>query len=96
MKRMTYRYVSPTTGRRSKGQIMKATLMLGIVLIVMGAAVLGYDHYSYTTTEKVLQVGPITATAEQTHTVSLPPILGWLLVGAGAGVLAFGVWSRKD
>jgi len=74
---------------------MKANLIVGVALIVMGAAVLGYDHYSYTTTEKVLQVGPITATAEKTHTVSLPPILGWLLIGGGACALIYGAWSRK-
>jgi len=75
---------------------MKANLIVGVALIVMGAAVLGYDHYSYTMTEKVLQVGPITATAEKTHTVLLPPILGWLLIGGGACALIFGAWSRKD
>lgn len=74
---------------------MKSTLILGIALIVMGAAVLGYSRYSYTTTEKVLQIGPLTATAEQTHTVSLPPILGWLLIGGGACALVFGSISRK-
>ena len=74
---------------------MKATLILGVALIVMGAAVLGYDHYSYTTTEQVLKIGPLTATAEKTHTVSLPPILGGLLVGGGACVLAFAL-SRKN
>ena len=75
---------------------MKSTLIIGVVLIVMGAAVLGYDHYSYTTTEQVLQIGPITATAEKTHTVSLPPILGWLLAGGGVCVLVFAVLSRKN
>jgi hypothetical protein len=75
---------------------MKAILILGIALIVIGAAVLGYDHYSYTTTENILQIGPLTATAERTHTVSLPPILGWLLIGGGACALIFGAWSRKD
>ena len=75
---------------------MKSSLILGIVLMVIGAAVLGYDHYSYTTTENVLQIGPITATAERTHTVSLPPIIGWVLIGAGACVLAFAVLSKKD
>ncbi len=74
---------------------MKTSLILAIALIVMGAAVLGYDHYSYTTTEEVLKIGPLRATAEETHTVSLPPILGWLLVAAGAGTLVFGAWSRK-
>ena len=75
---------------------MKNTLILGIALIAIGAAVLGYDHYSYTTTENILQIGPITAAAERTHTVSLPPIIGWLLIGGGVCVLIFGAWSRKD
>ena len=75
---------------------MKTFLMLGVALIVMGAAVLGYDHYSYTTKENILQIGPLTATAERTHTVSLPPIIGWLLIGGGACALIFGAWSRKD
>lgn len=75
---------------------MKTNLILGIALIVMGAAVLGYDHYSYTTTEQVLKIGPITATAEKTHTVALPAILGWLLVGGGIFVLAFGALSKKN
>ena len=75
---------------------MKATLILGVALIVIGAAVLGYDHYSYTTEEQILQIGPITATAERTHTVPLSPIIGWLLIGGGAGMLAFGALSKKN
>jgi hypothetical protein len=75
---------------------MKSILVLGVALIVIGAAVLGYDHYSYTTTENILQIGPITATAERTHTVSLPPIIGWLLIGGGACVLAFAALSKKN
>lgn len=75
---------------------MKNLLIAGIALIVIGAAVLGYDHYSYTTRETVLQVGPITATADRTHTVSIPPIIGWLLLGGGAGLLAFAVLSKKN
>lgn len=74
---------------------MKATVIVGIVLVVLGAAVLGYDHYTYTTKEKVLQIGPLQATAEKQRTISLPPVLGWVLVALGAGVLIFGR-SRKD
>ena len=75
---------------------MKSILILGVALIVIGAVVLGFDHYSYTTMENILQIGPITATAERAHTVSLPPIIGWLLIGGGACVLIFGTWSKKN
>jgi hypothetical protein len=74
---------------------MKNILITGVALIVIGAALLGYDHYSYTTNDEVLKIGPITATAEKTHTVSFPPILGWLLVGGGVCVLVFGL-SKKN
>ena len=74
---------------------MKNAFMIGIVLVALGAAMLGYDHYSYTTREQVLQVGPLTATAEQTHTVALPPVLGWLLVGGGLCLVVF-AFSRKQ
>ena len=75
---------------------MKSMLIVGVTLIVLGAAVLGYDHYSYTTKETVLQIGSLTATAERTHTVSLPPIFGWLLIGGGACVFAFAALSKKN
>ena len=74
---------------------MKVTLISGIVLLVLGVAMLGYQQFDYTTTEDVLRIGPISASAEQTHVVVLPPIIGWLLVGAGACVLAFAAWSHK-
>jgi uncharacterized membrane protein len=75
---------------------MKATFIIGIALVVLGAAVLAYEHFSYTTTETVLQVGPVTATADRSHEVALPPILGWILIGGGTVVLAFAAMSRKN
>ncbi len=75
---------------------MKPTLLIGIVLILLGGAVLGYEQYSYTTREQVLQIGSITATAERTHVVSLPPLLGWLLVGGGVALLAYAVLGKRN
>ncbi|MCK9387998.1 MAG: hypothetical protein M0Q22_06340 [Sulfuritalea sp.] len=75
---------------------MKPTLIIGIALIVLGGAVLGYEQYSYTTKEQVFQIGTITATAEKTHTVLLPPLLGWLLVGGGVLVLAIAALNKKN
>jgi hypothetical protein len=74
---------------------MKTSLIAGIALIVLGAAVLGYDHFSYTTKEQVVKIGPLEATADRTRTVSFPPVLGWLLVAGGVCMLILGR-SRKD
>lgn len=74
---------------------MNTTLVVGIVMVILGAVVLGYDHFSYTTTENIIQIGPLKANVEQSHRVSLPPILGWLLIGAGVAVGAYGAMARK-
>jgi hypothetical protein len=66
---------------------MRPQILLAIVLIVLGAALLGFRHFSYRTHEKVLDIGPIHATAEEVHTVPIPPIIGWALVCAGAGLM---------
>ena len=69
---------------------MKNSIVLGIVLIVAGAAILAYQQFSYRSRETVIDIGPIKATAETTKTVPLPPILGWALLASGALVLVFG------
>lgn len=74
---------------------MKNALIAGIALVLVGAALLGYDHYSYTSREQVLQIGPLTATAEKTHTVSFPPVLGWLLLGGGVCLIVFAVTKKN-
>ena len=74
---------------------MKNLLIVAVVMIASGTAVLAFGQYSYNTRETVLQVGPMTATAEQTHTVALPPLLGWLLIGAGLAVGGFGLTRKK-
>ena len=72
---------------------MKSTLILGIALILIGAAILAYGQFSYRSRETVLKIGPINATAETTKTVPMPP-LGWALIGGGAVVLVFSVRSK--
>ena len=73
---------------------MKNALILGIALIIIGAAILAYGHFSYQSRETVLEIGPIKATADKTHTVPMPPILGWALIGGGACVLVFSSRSK--
>lgn len=68
--------------------------IIGVILILLGAVVLTYQGFSYTHREKVIDIGPIKATADKTETVPIPPILGWLAVGGGVALLASGLKSR--
>jgi len=69
---------------------MKSTTVLGILLVVLGILALIYQGFSYTREEKVLDVGPIHATRDETRHVSLPPIIGGLALLGGAALLAIG------
>lgn len=57
--------------------------IIGVVLIVLGAIALAYGGITYTSREKVLDIGPIEATAEREKTIPLPPVLGALAVAGG-------------
>jgi hypothetical protein len=65
-------------------------LIVAIVLIAIGVVSLAYQGVTYTTREKVLEVGPIKATAEKEKTIPLPPILGGLALAGGVVLLAVG------
>jgi hypothetical protein len=62
-------------------------LIIAIVLIAIGVVSLAYEGITYTTREKVLEVGPIKATAEKEKTIPLPPILGGLALAGGVVLL---------
>jgi uncharacterized membrane protein YidH (DUF202 family) len=68
--------------------------LIGIVLIVVGVLALAMGGFSYTTREKVLDLGPIQATTEKNHTVPLSPIVGIAALIGGIAVLAAGSRSR--
>ncbi|HTX14928.1 MAG TPA: hypothetical protein VMD77_06510 [Candidatus Baltobacteraceae bacterium] len=69
---------------------MKIAPVIGIILIVLGVLALAYGGITYTTHKKVLDVGPLQATAEQHKTIPLPPILGGVAVLGGVVLLLAG------
>lgn len=72
---------------------MKPNMWIAIILIVLGALALAYQGFTYTHREKVLDLGPIHATADKQERVSIPPIFGGLaLIG---GVVLLLIASRK-
>lgn len=49
---------------------------LGIILIVVGLIGLAWGGLTYTTREKVVDIGPIHASRDKNHTIPLPPMAG--------------------
>ena len=70
------------------------TKLMGVVLIVLGVVALAYGGISYTRREKVVDIGPIEATAERRETIPLPPLLGGLALAGGVVLLIYGTKSR--
>jgi drug/metabolite transporter (DMT)-like permease len=73
---------------------MKSTTMLGILLAVLGIFALVYQGFSYTRREKVLDIGPIHATRDDTERIPLPPIAGGLALLGGAALLVIGARQK--
>jgi hypothetical protein len=76
------------------GDVMRGTTILGIVLIVAGVLAFAYGGFSYTRKEKIVDVGPIEATAEKRETVPIPPILGGAAIIGGIALLVVGARRR--
>ena len=66
---------------------MKTTTVFAIILIAVGFLALAYQGFTYTTREKVVDIGPVHVTAEKTKTLPLPPILGVVAVASGLALL---------
>lgn len=62
---------------------MKAPGIIGILLIILGIAGLAMGGFSFTHKEKVLDLGPIEASADKKESVPIPPLLGALAIVGG-------------
>jgi hypothetical protein len=63
--------------------------ILGVVLIVLGIVALAYQGITYTTSEKVVDLGPLKVEAKKERTLPLPPVVGAAAVIGGVLLLAF-------
>jgi len=70
------------------------TKLLGIVLIILGVVAFAYQGITYTTQEKVLDIGPLKATVEKEKTIPLPPLVGGAALIGGIVLLLVG--TRKS
>jgi hypothetical protein len=72
---------------------MRGVVLLGVLLLVGGLVALAEPVFRYSTTEKVIDAGPIEVTAERNRRVVVPPLVAGLAAVAGLVVIVAG--SRK-
>jgi hypothetical protein len=69
---------------------MKPATLVGIALIVLAVIAFGYQGISYTKREKVIDIGPIQATAEKRETIPIPPIVAGAALIGGIALIVVG------
>ena len=72
---------------------MNPKIIIAIILIALGIVAFAYQGITYTTREKVVDLGPIQVTADKTKTIPLPPIVGAIALVGGIVLLVVG--NRK-
>ena len=72
---------------------MKPAVVIGIILIVLGVVALVWQGINYTTTERVVDLGPLKIEAKKEKTIPLPPVLG--VIALAGGIVLVVVGSRR-
>jgi len=65
-----------------------------MILVIVGIVALALGGISYTKREKVLDIGPITATTEKHETIPLSPIVGIASLAGGIALIVAGSRTR--
>jgi hypothetical protein len=73
-----------------ESSLMKPLAIAGLVLIGLGIAGLVLGQFSYTTEKTVIDVGPITASVDEKHSVDVPEMAGIAAILAGALLIYLG------
>jgi hypothetical protein len=68
--------------------------LVGIALIILGVLALAYQGITYTTREKVIDLGPLKASVDKEKNIPLPPIVGVLALAGGVVLVIVG--ARKS
>ena len=64
--------------------------LIGVALIIPGVLALAYQGITYTTREKVIDLGPLKASVDKGRSLLLPPIVGALALAGGMVLVIVG------
>ncbi len=69
---------------------MKPVMLVGVALIILGVVALAYQGITYTTREKIIDIGPLKASVDKEKSIPLPPIIGGLALAGGVILVIVG------
>lgn len=69
---------------------MRMSLMVGLILVVLGAVALAVPTFTFFTTERAADFGFLKIDYSKPHTIVFNPIVGGVLIGAGVLVILLG------
>ncbi len=69
---------------------MKPIMLIGLILIILGVVALAYQGITYTSREKIIDLGPLEASADTQKTIPLSPLLGGLSLIGGIVLVIIG------
>jgi hypothetical protein len=69
---------------------MKPVTLIGVARIILGVLALAYQGITYTTREKVIDLGPFKASVDKEKRIPLPPIVGVLALAGGVVLVVVG------
>jgi uncharacterized membrane protein len=64
--------------------------LVGIALVLLGIVAFTYQGITYTSREKIIDIGPFQATADTQKTIPLSPLLGGLALVGGIVLVVVG------
>ena len=69
---------------------INSIMFVGIALIVLGVVAFAYQGITYTSREKVIDIGPLQASVDTKKTIPLSPLLGGLALAGGIVLVVVG------
>ena len=66
---------------------MRQSTLFAVLLIALGVAAFAYQGITYKTREKAVDLGSLQVTAEKSHTIPIPPIVGVIAIVGGVALL---------
>jgi hypothetical protein len=66
---------------------MRLITVVALILVTIGIVALAYQGITYTTSEKVVDLGPLQIEAKREKTIPLPPLVGVAALVAGVVLL---------